>query len=132
MLLRHKVTIGIIVALSLAAVAAWPHVSSRIRFYQLTGHFFPVRMVEKLHKPVAVTGWSDTGLHLADGRTLQLPGFRKLPAVSVALTEATKRGVEIAANGRVYGLVRVDHWCGNDAVREHIARVDVADVLNFV
>jgi len=101
-------------------------------FYQLTGQFFPTRKVEALHSPIGITGWSESGLRLADGRTVQLPGFRKLPPASPALTEATKRGVEIAADGRVYGLVRVHHWCGNDPVREHIARVDVADMLMFV
>jgi hypothetical protein len=43
-----------------------------------------------------------------------------------------KRGVEIAPDGRVYGLVRVHHWCGNDPVREHIARVDLADAMMFL
>jgi hypothetical protein len=130
MSLRRKITVGIIAALVLAAVAAvvWP----RIAFYQLTGHFFPVRQIETLQSPFSVTSWSEIGLRLADGRTVQLPGFRKLPTVSPALSEVTKRGVEIASDGRVYGLVRVHHWCGNDAVREHIARVDVADVLMFV
>ncbi len=44
----------------------------------------------------------------------------------------TKRGVEIGSNGEVYGLVRVHHWCGNDPVREHIARVDISDVMTFL
>lgn len=89
-------------------------------------------IVESLESPVAVRGWSEAGLHLAGGRTLQLPGFKGLPATSPALAEATRRGVEVAADGRIYGLVRVHHWCGNDPVREHIARVDLALCLEYL
>jgi len=63
---------------------------------------------------------------------VQLPGFHKLPKTSIALREATKRGIEIDSNGRVFGLCRVHHWCGNDPVREHIARVDLAHMLIFL
>jgi hypothetical protein len=89
-------------------------------------------IIESLNSPMAVRGWSEAGLHLADGRTRQLPGFLKLPASSSALAEATKRGIEVAADGRIYGLVRVHHWCGNDPVREHIARVDLALCLEYL
>ena len=71
-------------------------------------------------------------MNLADGRVLKLPGIDLLPVQSIALSEATKRGVEIANDGRVFGLVRVHHWCGNDPIREHIARIDVAELLEFV
>ena len=38
----------------------------------------------------------------------------------------------IASDGRVFGLVRVHHWCGNDPVREHISRVNIAELLKFL
>lgn len=63
---------------------------------------------------------------------VQLPGIHGLPSLSPALSEMTKRGVEVGADGRVYGLVRVHHWCGNDPVREHIARVDISNALTFL
>jgi hypothetical protein len=40
--------------------------------------------------------------------------------------------VEIRANGRVWGLVMAHHWCGNDPVREHMARVDLSDMMTFL
>jgi hypothetical protein len=116
------------ITLGVLAVLAWPHIS----YHQLTGHVSPIRILDTLQSPVAVTGWSDDGLSLVGGRTVQLPGFRRLPAESAALTDITRRGVEVSTNGRVYGLVKVHHWCGNDPVEEHIARVDVADVLMFL
>jgi hypothetical protein len=88
--------------------------------------------IERLHSPINVNGWSLSGLNLADGRHIKLAGIKSLPAQSVALTEATKRGVEIASDGRVFGLVRIHRWCGNDPIREHIARVDLALLLEFI
>src|SRR5262245_13928214 len=130
MRVRRKIIVGVFASLVtvVCLLAALPHLA----FYLQHRHWSPIRKVEVLHSPTLVTGWSEDGLRLADGRILQLPGFRKLPRESAALTEATKRGVEIASDGRVYGLVRIWHWCGNDPVREHIARVDLADMLMFL
>ena len=66
-----------------------------------------VDKIEKLSFPVAVLGWDKTGLILADGKHIQLPDFAKLPTNSIGLSEATREGVEIADDGRIYGLVRV-------------------------
>ena len=115
-----------------ALVAAAFAVAPRIDFYMLTGSFSPNHQIETLQNPVAVTRWSSDGLVLANGRTVQLPGLRAMPGQSAALAEATKRGGEIGSDGRVWGLVKVHHWCGNDPVREHIARVDLADMMVFL
>ena len=69
---------------------------------------------------------------LADGRTVQLPAFSRLPAGSPALLEATRRGIEIGSDGRIHGIVKVHHWCGNDEVKRHLARVDVSEVLIYL
>jgi hypothetical protein len=90
------------------------------------------RIVEVLRSPVAVVGWSEEALLLADGRPVKLPEIRVLPVRSEGLSRATRRGVELGQDGRVYGLVRVHHWCGNDPVREHIARVDLSYFLAFL
>lgn len=103
-----------------------------IDFYMLTGRFTPINRIETLQNSVAVIRWNSEGLLLADGRTVQLPGLRSLPVSSAALTEATKRGIELDANGRVWALVRIHHWCGNDPVREHIARIDLAYMMMFL
>lgn len=117
--------VGMIAA---AACLFWP----QIEFYQLTGHFYPIRKVESLSQPAAVQGWKENELKFADGRTVKVPGFRLLPAESEALQEATKRGVEITPDGRAICLVKIHHWCGNDPVREHIVRVDLSEMLLFL
>jgi hypothetical protein len=98
----------------------------------LTGRFTPIHKIESLHASVAIKGWTPDGLSLSDGRMVPLSAVHALPSISPALSEMTKRGVEIAQDGRVYGLVRVHHWCGNDPVREHIARVDISDAMIFL
>lgn len=103
-----------------------------VGFFVLTGRFAPIHKVETLHNPVAVKSWASERLLLADGRTVSLPGIRTLPSDSPALTELTRRGVEISSNGRVVGLARIHHGCGNDPVREHITRVDLAEALMFL
>jgi len=128
--MRRKLTIAIAgtAILVFAGIFAWP----RISYHMLTGSFFPIHKVESLENPLAVKRWTTEGLILENGRTVQLPGLRSLPKESAALAEATKRGVEIRKDGRVFGLMRIHHWCGNDPVREHIARVDLADLMMFL
>lgn len=111
----------------IAIVAFWPN----IEFYSLTGRFFPIKIVEKLNNPVAVLGWSPDGLVLASGEICRLPGMEELPRESRALAWATGFGIETTPDGRVIGLIRVHHGCGNDPVREHIVRVDLSDLLIF-
>ena len=127
--MRWKTTILFaVVALCLAIVFAWPQIS----FHMFTGRFFPIAKIETLKSSVGVKRWSPDGLILEDGRTIPVSGIRALPTESAALKEVTKRGVEFGADGHVYGLVRVHHWCGNDPVREHIARVDISDMLTYL
>ncbi len=126
-----KVRLGfilLVLALVALGVLAWMEGSG----YLVNGHFRRSDFEEKLDSPVQITGWTAEGLHLASGRTVQLPGFRNLPVNSTALTEATKRGIELGADGRIYGLMLIHHWCGNDPVRRQLARVDIAWVLKFL
>ncbi len=88
-------------------------------------------LIDRLDSPVKVVSWKTDGLRLADGRILMPPGMSSLPDVSERLAAATRRGVEIATDGRVYGLISVDHWCGNDPIRRHIVRTDLALMLEF-
>jgi len=129
MVKRKTITTFVAVTASaVATYAALPH----LNHWLLTGRLFPVNVVERLDSPSSVRGWSEDSVSLADGRTVKLPGFRRLPKISKALSEATKRGVEITPDGRVVGLVRVHHWCGNDPVGEHVARVDLSLMLAYL
>jgi hypothetical protein len=92
----------------------------------------PLSIVETLQGPVALAGWTSDALDLADGRRVKLAGVRNIRADSLALAEVKRNGgVEIGGGG-VYGLVKVWHWCGNDRVRRHVARVDVERLLVFL
>ena len=101
-------------------------------YFLLTGSPIPIIHVESLQHPVRVLSWNQGGLLLRDGRTLRLPGVHSLPSTSAALTELTKRGVEIAPDGHIYCLVDVHHWCGNDPVRKDLRKVDLSAALQFL
>lgn len=120
-------SLGLLCIMLVGGPLAW----RRYNFYMLTGSLFPIRRIEVLKNPVVVKGWTTNAFFLADGRTIGLPGFRTLPTNSPALAELTTRGVEVATNGHVYGLIRIRHGCGNDPVREHIVKVDISDALMF-
>src|SRR5213593_4912649 len=54
-----------------------------------------IERVEVLTNPIPTRGWTERGIVLADNRVVQLPGFRRLPGCSAALSEATRQGVEV-------------------------------------
>ena len=128
--MRRRTVISLLTVgtIALAVSLGWPWID----FWMLTGRFVPIENIETLKHPVAVSKWTPAGLLVADGQTVSLPGLNALPADSAALSEAVKRGVEIREDGRVWALVQIHHWCGNDPVREHIARVDLSDMLTFL
>jgi len=91
-----------------------------------------VDLIASLASPRKVRGWTASGLVLDDGEVESLPDIELLPERSTFLERILERGVEVDPDdGRVYGLIPIHHWCGNDPVGRHIARVDVARVLEF-
>lgn len=107
-------------------------VGEPLNFYLLTGRFRPISQVEQLSSPMAVTGWTERNLTVADGRLVPLPGLNLLPKNSQALTMATAGGIEVDPEGNVFGLLRIHHWCGNDPLRNHVVRVNLAHLLMFL
>ena len=88
----------------------------------------------QLHNPVAVDGWNETDLLLADGRRVPLPGFDSIPDRPDFLALATRHGVEVDADGRVYGLLSLAFGCGNAPQPRSFEerRVDLADFLRLL
>lgn len=125
---RGRAIWSAVVALLVVGCWSWP----AFQRFLVTGYFFEQEIVERLERPVVVRGWTEAALELADGRFVSLPGIARLPASSRILSAAMENGVEIAADGRVIGLLKIHHWCGNDPVRRHWARVDLSDLLCFL
>jgi hypothetical protein len=121
-------TLILVGATALSLALFWPQLS----FYMLTKRTTPIHIVERLTNEVSVAQWTSNAFLLADGRTIEIPHVSHLPPESLALSQLTQRGVEVARDGQVYALVRVHHWCGNDPVKDHIARVNVSDALAFL
>jgi hypothetical protein len=117
----HRVAVAAVSVALVVCLAAWGVDRRRSR-----------QIVEALQQPVAFTGWTADGVTLADGREVKLPGVRNISPNSRALAEAMKQGGVEFSGGRAYALMKVWHWCGNDPVRLHVARVDLPRVLVFL
>jgi hypothetical protein len=111
------------VAITIAAIVVLgillPPFKSRTPFQR------PRFIIEKLQNPATIQSWTPKGLRLEDGRTIPLPDLARQPLPCEIPSQLKIVEVEIK-DDRVYANVRVHHWCGNDPVRRHIARVDLA------
>lgn len=89
-----------------------------------------MELIDVLDGPVLVRGWSRDTLLLADGRSAPIEGVGDLRRFSLLLSECAREGVEVRG-ATIVALVRIWHWCGNDPVARHLARVDVGDLLRY-
>lgn len=72
-------------------------------------------------------------MKLENGTLQVLPGIGELSLESAFLSEATSRGVEIAAgDARVYGLLPLWPTCHSPPVTVYVTRVDLAHFLEFL
>lgn len=89
-------------------------------------------VIETLENATAVERIEDHGLVLRDGRRIEwgfdVPNAARLRAVHAAV----EQGIEVTPEGCPIGLIRIHHWCGNDNIRRHWARVDVRKLLEFL
>lgn len=86
-------------------------------------------IIEELNSPAEVLEVTSTGFKLSDGRVI-LPKFiEKIPKDSQAVSDAIKYGIEIDEHGQCFGLIKVHHWCGNDSVKLHLARINLSCLI---
>mgnify|MGYP000512293578 CR=1 FL=1 len=82
-------------------------------------------IVDELDSPVAVKKIVGKYLILESGQQVTFEGIKKIPDQSSVFQKAIVNGVYVSDEGYAYGLLKIWHWCGNDSVREHIAKVDL-------
>jgi hypothetical protein len=116
---RRAVRITVIVVTLGSAMWLYQHIRNR-----------PIDILERLNDPRRLVTWTDSSLKLSGGVVVPLPEVRGIQWNSPVLYDLSANGIEVC-DGHAYGLVRIWHWCGNDRVRTHIARVDVAQLLLF-
>ncbi len=99
----------------------------------LTGRSSPIYRIEHLQHARRVAAVGSASLVLEGNQRVRLPDHEFFSAYSRrALEWLVERGVEISPDGRVYGLAKIHHWCGNDPVAREVVRVDLADVLTYL
>ena len=90
-------------------------------------------LIETLDEPRTAAGWTSMGFLLESGETVPIPGINAIRPPSAILDEIARRGIEIdPVSRRVHGLLPVWHWCGNDHIRRHVARVDVESLVTYL
>lgn len=121
----------ITVSVSLLAVLGVGLLSLLVPYSQVSREYWPEGHSDALDTPVTVVGFDATGLTLAGGRRLIVPGYKSLTGAGSLIEATTEKGVEITPDGKIFGLLKIWHWCGNDPVRYHYARVNLADLLRY-
>lgn len=100
--------------------------------FMLTGSPVPWWHIEKLNAPLPVRTVTETSLVLEDGREVHLPFIKELPKDAPLIRAAIRDGVEINANGRVYGLLEHgDRLCG-DPVWWARTRFDLSELSGML
>jgi hypothetical protein len=97
-------------------------------FFRLTGAFKPKQIIETLVSPLRIVAVNESGLITSEGKLLTLPGVPSIPKQPRIAKDILDYGIELNTNGSTYALIHVHHWCGNDPVRFHLARVDLSSL----
>lgn len=92
-------------------VVAWSVLSFCLVSFVLTGSFVPLVDIESLNSSHNVTRVLNNGIELDDGRTVYFRQLQYFPTNAVVLA-ALSKGVEIANDGTVYGLLRFYYFPG--------------------
>lgn len=98
----------------------------------LTGSPIPLWVVDKLNSPKAVASIENDLIKTINGEILPLPKAELLGEHFRLSEDVLKNGVELTPSGEVFGLIRVHHWCGNDPVRYHLARVSLMSLVTML
>lgn len=93
----------------------------------LTGCPIPLVHVDFLNDGVNVSSTDGNRLLLPSGGSVVVPGVRYVPTNEVVCA-ALKRGIEVTPEGRVFGLLNIHHWCGNDPVCYDRRRIDITSL----
>src|SRR5262245_11276171 len=68
---------------------------------------------EHLNQPVGVRQATADTLILTDGKLVSLPSIKRIPCGDPVFQAALEQGVDVDADGNVYGLLTVYPSCGN-------------------
>ncbi|MFT5127727.1 MAG: hypothetical protein ACI8W8_001334 [Rhodothermales bacterium] len=117
---------------SLCRCVCWlfvvPVLATSALHFLVTGSPVPLCRAQDLQKPLPVLDIQRSGLKLADDSVVALPGIKELPTSSVVFNKALAHGVEVDVAGHVWGLLRVQHWCGHDPYIYDRRRVNLSEL----
>lgn len=97
--------------------------------YFLTGSFTPKSEIETLKNPLQVQKITKTSIILENGESVKIKYISEIPVGLKVLNDAVNKGVEIDEEGNVFGLLKIHHWCGNDPIRYHLAKIQLSSLI---
>ena len=90
-------------------------------------------IIEHLAHPVEASLVEGAGsLALSDGRRIRLHNQPFSELEKSVLAVALRDGLEMDSDGRIWVIMPIHHWCGNDPVDLHKAKVELHDLLACV
>lgn len=81
-----------------------------------------------LNAPRLVKSIDGNALILADGGRVPLPFLKRIPGDSFLFRSALERGVEVEANGDVFGLLSVRAICGMTLQHRSVQRINLSEL----
>jgi len=100
--------------------------------FAITGSPIPLWHLEKLSAPEPVQAIQGNVLVLADGREVRLPWIKELPKDHPLFQAAVQEGVEIRSDGRVFGLLWMERYCGNDPYLWKRLKIDLSELAGAI
>jgi len=95
----------------------------------LSGTPIPLWSIDSLENPQQVVEIREDTLVLEDGTEVRLPQIKTVPTENTLFRKALERGVEVAPDGEVTGLLSVHNdICSPDLTLYRIERVNLSDL----
>jgi hypothetical protein len=120
---RYAIALGLLALVVATLIVLGPFVWFRMHERSI---------VEELRDPVPVERVEAEGPLLADGTRWRWPQEPLAQAHTALVERFLEHGIEVSSEGRAIGLIRIHHWCGNDPIGQHVARVDLSDLLAYM
>jgi hypothetical protein len=92
----------------------------------------PLFRIDHLRNPQRVLSIENTALILEGQSRINIPHILQIPRSNAVFKAAISHGVEVCETGRVYGLIKMHHYCGNDPMRYDRRKVNLTELIGTI
>lgn len=98
----------------------------------MTGSPIPLWHIESLDSPIKVSKAKSDVLLLENGSSLKLPNINTIPHTNPLFQAAISEGIEVDPEGKVFGLLWMSQYCGNDPIKWRRLKVNLAELSGLL